>query len=185
MAGATLVTIAGFTWLFVLPQHLRGHAENPYAGIILFVILPVVFVLGLALIPVGAFLARRRIRTGLRRHTSRQTEFFAPTRNFLVVATIVNLIIGTQLTYRAVEHMETVQFCGSTCHVMKPEFSAHPHADHAGVVPWSAMSRPVSVGGWKEDERHRQLWEVMTNSYPRPIPSAMESNRLVRLFGDL
>jgi len=75
MAGATLVTIAGFTWLFVLPQHLRGHAENPYAGIILFVILPMVFVLGLALIPLGAFLGRRRIRTGLGctpldRHTS-------------------------------------------------------------------------------------------------------------------
>ena len=26
--------------------------------------------------------------------------------------TLVNVIVGTQATYRAVEHMETVQFCG-------------------------------------------------------------------------
>jgi nitrate/TMAO reductase-like tetraheme cytochrome c subunit len=184
MAGATLVTIAGVTWLFVLPQHLRGHAENPYAGIILFVILPVVFVLGLALIPLGAFLARRRIRTGLGGTPLDRQTSLRRLAIFLAVATVLNLIIGTQLTYRAVEHMETVQFCGSTCHVMKPEFSAHPHADHARVVCVECHVAP-GVGGWLESKMSgtRQLWEVMTNSYPRPIPSAMESNRLVSSSG--
>ena len=33
MVGATLVTVAGFTWLFVLPTQLRGYAENPHTGI--------------------------------------------------------------------------------------------------------------------------------------------------------
>jgi len=53
MVGATLVTVAGFTRLLVLPQQLRGHAENPYTRIILFVILPIAFILGLALIATG------------------------------------------------------------------------------------------------------------------------------------
>ena len=82
MAGATLVTIAGFTWLLVLPQQLRGHAENPYAGIILFVILPVVFVLGLALIPIGAFLARRQVRASIDQHASGQANVLTPARDF-------------------------------------------------------------------------------------------------------
>jgi len=37
--------------------------------------------------------------------------------------------------YRAVEHMNTNQFCGQTCHVMKPEFTAHAarHFEDAGT----------------------------------------------------
>ena len=29
MAGVTLVTLAGFSWLFLLPQNIRGHVSNP------------------------------------------------------------------------------------------------------------------------------------------------------------
>ena len=147
MAGAILVTIAGFTWLLVLPQQLRGHAENPYAGIILFVILPVVFVLGLALIPIGAFLARRQVRASID-HTplDRQTSL-RRLGVFLIVATIVNVIIGTQLTYRAVEHMETVQFCGKylSCHearVRSPS-ACRPCQDCLRRVSCRARSRWV------------------------------------------
>jgi hypothetical protein len=180
MIGATLVTVAGFTWLFVLPTQLRGHAGNPYTGIILFVILPIVFVLGLALMPIGAFLARRRIRTALDHAPLDRQTSLRRLGAFLAVATIVNVLIGTQLTYRAVEHMETVQFCGNTCHVMKPEFSAHKNAHHSRVACVECHVAP-GVGGWVQSKMSgtRQLFQVITDSYPRPIPSAMESNRLV------
>ena len=46
--------------------------------------------------------------------------------------TVANVVIGSQLTYRAVEHMETVQFCGQSCHVMQPEFTAHLLAAASG-----------------------------------------------------
>jgi hypothetical protein len=42
--------------------------------------------------------------------------------------TAANVIIGSQVSYRAAEHMDTVQFCGQSCHVMKPEFTAHLQA---------------------------------------------------------
>ena len=106
MVGATLVTVAGFTWLFVLPTQLRGYAENPHAGIMLFIILPVLFIVGLALIPIGAFLARRHIRTTLDRAPLDRQTSLRRLGIFVVVATILNVILGTQLTYRAVEHME-------------------------------------------------------------------------------
>ena len=49
-------------WLFMLPLEMRGHVDNPYIGILAFVVLPFVFFLGLALVPIGVFLARRRVR---------------------------------------------------------------------------------------------------------------------------
>ena len=53
---------------------------------------------------------------------------------FFAVTSAVNIIIGTQGTYRAVRHMETVQFCGQTCHVMKPENTAHLLPFHQAVA---------------------------------------------------
>ena len=61
MLGVALVTTAGFSWLFVLPTQLRGHTSNPYIGIVVFMFIPVIFILGLVLIALGIFLARRRI----------------------------------------------------------------------------------------------------------------------------
>ena len=55
---------------------------------------------------------------------------------FVAVMTAANLIIGSQLSYRGVEQMDTGQFCGQSCHVMKPEFTAPQLAPHrvAGCV---------------------------------------------------
>ena len=65
MLGVALVTTAGFSWLFVLPTQVRGHASNPYVGILVFIAIPAVFIAGLLLIALGVFLARRRIKEGL------------------------------------------------------------------------------------------------------------------------
>src|SRR3978361_594217 len=66
MLGVALATTAGFSWLFVLPLHLRGgKVDNPYIGILIFLIIPLVLILGLILIPVGVFLARRRVLSGM------------------------------------------------------------------------------------------------------------------------
>jgi len=44
MLGVALVTTAGFSWLFALPTQLRGHTSNPYIGIVVFIVIPMVFV---------------------------------------------------------------------------------------------------------------------------------------------
>jgi hypothetical protein len=99
---------------------------------------------------------------------------------FFVVMTIANLLIGSQVSYRAVEHMETVQFCGQSCHVMKPEFTAHQRTPHQAVACISCHVEP-GASGWVSSKMAgtRQLMGVMLNSYPQPIESAMESDRLV------
>ena len=55
MLGAALVTTAGFSWLFALPTQLRGHTSNPYIGIVVFLVIPIVFIVGLILIATRRF----------------------------------------------------------------------------------------------------------------------------------
>src|SRR5277367_574513 len=62
LLGVALVGTALISWLFVLPQQIRGHADNPYVGIVVFLVLPVLFFTGLLLISVGVYLSKRQIR---------------------------------------------------------------------------------------------------------------------------
>ena len=179
MLGVALATTAGFSWLFVLPQHLRGNVDNPYIGIVIFLIIPAILFLGLALIPVGIFLARRRVVSGLTAVADRRSAW-RRLGVFIGLMTFVNLVIGSQATYRAVAHMETDQFCVQSCHVMKPEFTAWKHAPHSHVECVECHIAP-GASGWFASKMSgtRQLLAVILNSHPRPIESAMESNRLV------
>src|SRR5215469_2972711 len=65
LLGGALLTTAVISWLFVLPQQIRGHVDNPYVGIIFFLVLPLVFFAGLVMVPVGIYLSKRNIRKGL------------------------------------------------------------------------------------------------------------------------
>ena len=67
LVGLALVTTAGISWLFVLPLRIRSHTDNPYVGIVVFLILPIVFFVGLALIPIGVYVSKRQLREGLAR----------------------------------------------------------------------------------------------------------------------
>ncbi|MGA3187669.1 MAG: NapC/NirT family cytochrome c, partial [Bryobacteraceae bacterium] len=146
MLGTTLVTLAGFSWLFLLPENLRGRVGNPYIGLLLFVAIPIVFFVGLALIPVGILLAKRRIGATMdalpdRKNALRRTAIF------FAVMTVANVIIGSQFSYRAVQHMDTPQFCGQSCHVMQPEFTAHQFPPHQAVGCAECHIGP-GAGGW-------------------------------------
>ena len=63
--GMGLVGTALISWLFVLPLQVRGHVDNPYIGIVVFMVIPIVLLAGLGMVPVGVFLARRRARQRL------------------------------------------------------------------------------------------------------------------------
>ncbi len=179
MAGVALVTLAGFSWLFALPLNIQGHVGNPYIGLLLFIAIPAVFFVGLALIPIGIALSRREVAAELT-HTTDRRAAWRRAGIFFAVMTLGNIVIGSQLTYRAVDHMETVQFCGQSCHVMKPEFTAHLRAPHQAVACASCHIAP-GASGWVAAKMSgtRQLKAVMFDSFPRPIESAMESDRLV------
>ena len=53
IVGAWLVTLSAFVFLLVFFIDLFGLHHNPYFGLLFFLILPVLFVFGLLLIPLG------------------------------------------------------------------------------------------------------------------------------------
>jgi nitrate/TMAO reductase-like tetraheme cytochrome c subunit len=180
LVGVALVTTAWLSWLFVLPHTIRGHVDNPYIGIIVFFILPAVLFAGLALIPLGAYLGKRRIQKGLEEAVFDRKAALHRLAWFFGVTTLLNVLIGTQFTYRAVKHMETPQFCGATCHTMSPELAAYQNSAHSRVECVECHVAP-GAAGWIHSKAQgiRQLVETLTKTYPTPIPSALESNRLV------
>ena len=179
LAGAALVTTAGISWLFVLPLQIRGHASNPYVGIVVFLILPVLFFAGLALIPIGIYFGKRRVQTGRENGFDRKAAL-RRVAWFLGLTTMLNVIIGTQFTYRAVAYMGTPQFCGQACHSMSPEFAAYANSPHFRVECVECHVAP-GAAGWVASKASgiRQLFATVANTYPRPIPPALESNSLV------
>ena len=175
LVGAAMLTTAVISWLFVLPHQIRGHVDNPYVGIVIFLILPLVFLAGLALIPIGIYLSARRIRMAFDRKIALQRLAW-----FFGITTFINVLFGTQVTYRAVKHMETAQFCGATCHTMNPELAAYENSPHSKVECVECHVAP-GAAGWLNSKTAgiRQLVETVLHTSPKPIPTAIESNRLV------
>jgi nitrate/TMAO reductase-like tetraheme cytochrome c subunit len=178
--GLAIVITAVSTWLFVLPTELREHVENPYKGAVVYLILPGVLFAGLGLVAVGILLGRRRIRERLRASLVDRRTTLQRLVAFLVIMVGANLLIGTQLTYRAVQYMDTPQFCGASCHAMRPQYVGHQDSNHASVACAECHVAP-GAGGWIAAKMNgtRQLWQTLTQSYPRPVPPALESGRLV------
>lgn len=180
LAGAALVATAAISLLFVESHEIRGHADNPYVGILVFLFIPLLFFAGLALIPVGVYLSKREIRTGLAPPAFDRKAALRRIVLFLGITTAINVLLGTQLTYRAVEYMETPNFCGNSCHTMKPEMSAYENSPHSRVECVDCHVAP-GASGWISSKVNgaRQLIQTILNSAPKPVPSALASNRLV------
>src|SRR3977135_3305224 len=64
VAGMVLTTISAALFATVLLADLFGLHSNPYIGIVFFLVLPALFVLGLILVPLGAWIERRRRASG-------------------------------------------------------------------------------------------------------------------------
>ena len=140
VVGALLATIGAVLFLIVFFLDLFGMHTNPYLGIVFFIVLPAIFVLGLILIPIGSWRERRRRLAG---HTGpfqwpRLDLNNTHQRNVviaIVALTFVNVVIISLASYSGVEYMDSVSFCGQVCHnVMMPEFTAHQDGPHARVA---------------------------------------------------
>ena len=73
LAGAVMTTVGAVAFLTLLAADLLGMFTNPYAGLVIFIVVPALFVFGLLLIPLGvwSYPAARSGRTRRRRSTGR------------------------------------------------------------------------------------------------------------------
>ncbi len=76
---------------------------------------------------------------------------------------------------------ESTGFC-SSCHVMKPEVTAYHSSPHSRVDCGTCHVGPgVLPAVQAKLANARYLWEVPTNSFPRPIPSPVKGMRPVEV----
>jgi hypothetical protein len=175
VAGILLTTVSIVLFLVLIATDLFGFHTNPYFGIFLFVVLPGFLLLGLLLIPLGAWMARRRRAAGKAPLAWPRIDLNNPTHRsaavIVVALTIVNVVIISLAAYRGVEYMDTVSFCGEVCHTpMRPEFVAHEGQPHANVKCVECHVAPGASGfGRAKLSGTRRLLAVVRNSYPRPI----------------
>ena len=188
LAGAILTTSAGLTLVaFWAYEILKGGPVHPYTGIVFFLILPGIFLIGLLLMPLGALLRRRKLRRegkltqpypaiDLRRPMLRRALVL------VIFASAVNAALMGIASYKGVEHMDSVEFCGQTCHVvMAPEYTAYRGSPHSRVpcvdchigsgAPWFVKAKISGV---------RQVFAVTLKTYSTPIASPVENLRPAR-----
>ena len=188
LSGVVLTTSSALTLIaFWFYDFLLPGPPHPYIGILLFLILPGIFVIGLLLIPLGIWLRRRALRArgqlpqiypaiDLRQPMVRQSLLLVS------IATFLNVLIFGTASYRGVAYMDSAQFCGQTCHtVMEPEFTAYqgsPHS-HVGCVDchigpgagWFVRSKLSGI---------RQVFAVTFHTYSRPIHAPVKYLRPAR-----
>jgi hypothetical protein len=182
MAGAALTSVSAVLFLIFFALDALSVFQNPYIGLLIYVALPVGFVVGLLLIPLGNWRLRRRELAG-RPSGWLTIDFGHPqtrmTAALIGFATVLNVVIISMASYGAVHYMETPGFCGQVCHsVMKPEFVAHQSGPHAKVA-----CVECHVGGGATSFARakitgvRQLAHLAIGKYPRPIPVPVRNMR--------
>lgn len=188
LIGGAITTASAFVLIGFWIVSIFGHAgsTNPYLGIVLDLFLPGLFVLGLILIPIGIWLRRRQLRaSGQLPSTYPQIDLHNPVFRrgieIVVVATFINFVIVGTATYRGVAYMDSPHFCGQSCHVMAPQWTAyqaspHSHVDCVECHVGSGMKSYVQakVNGTK------QLIEVTFHTWPTPILAPLNELRPAR-----
>ena len=153
--------------------------SNPYYGIVVFLVFPAFFVLGLILVPAGVWRCSKR-RGGLRNIPSVDVTGPAAIRFFglLGLLTVINVAIVSAGTYTSVKYMDSQQFCGSVCHVMIPQYTAYQDSAHSRVECVSCHVGPGAAWflHYKLSGIH-QVFAVTFKTYDRPIHAGNRSLR--------
>jgi hypothetical protein len=184
LVGAAIAAVSlGLIFFLILLETMTG-SPKPYMGIIAFVILPAIMIIGIAIAVVGIIREHRLGRTGTPHSIHLpQIDMNKPShrRAFTLfsVGTTLLLLFSAFGSFKAYEHTDSDQFCGQTCHtVMEPEFTAYQFSPHARVgcvkchigpgADWFVRSK---ISG------SYQLYAVAFDKYPRPIPTPIENLR--------
>jgi nitrate/TMAO reductase-like tetraheme cytochrome c subunit len=183
--GVVLTTLCGILMLILMGMNMAGVGGNPYLGIVTFLVLPAGFLLGLVLMPISRWRQKKHPDPAARLDFPVLDLNLPRVRNrfvFFLAITVVNLVLLAVAAAGAIEFMDSVEFCGKTCHaVMQPELTAHQNSPHARVRCVDCHIGPGA--GWFVRSKlsgTRQVFATMFHSYPTPIPTPVENLRPAR-----
>jgi hypothetical protein len=188
--GVALTTSAFLLFVFFELLQLAGILTNSYIGLISYMALPALFILGLILVPIGWWQYRRA--------TGRSTEELLSQRfpddmtrakrlgsslvATIALLTVVNILFLGIGGARMLHFMDTPEFCGTACHqIMEPEWTAYQNSPHAHV---KCVDCHVGEGGEALlNAKLNGLWQVISATfdlYERPVPTPVHQLRPAR-----
>ncbi len=183
-AGAIIASVSFGLILFLSVLDATAAEENPYLGIITFIIFPSILIIGLLLIALGIYKAHKQKVHG----TYKASKFPVLDLNnpkhrisftIFSVGTILFLVFSAFGSFKAYEYTETVEFCGTVCHnVMNPEYTAYKNSPHSRVA---CVQCHIGAGTtWYVKSKISgayQVYSVLFNKYSKPIPTPVENLR--------
>jgi nitrate/TMAO reductase-like tetraheme cytochrome c subunit len=183
--GSVIVVAAIVSILLLFFIELTSATDNPYIGILTYIILPGFLILGLLVVVTGMLLERRRRRRNPDSevpHYPRIDFNIARQRNWAIAVlslAFVFVCASAFGSFRAYEYTESNEFCGKACHsVMKPEFVAFHATSHAKI-----RCVDCHVGHGAESYARskmagtRQLFSLITGTYSRPVETPVHNMR--------
>lgn len=183
LAGLVLVAASLFAFVLLATLDTLGRTSNPYIGVLTYLVTPMFSTLGVGMILMGMWLARRNYFKYTDRPVSVSIDLARPRDRRLlgafIVGSLVFLVITAVGTYQSYHFTESVTFCGQACHtVMEPEHVLYQQSPHARVT--CAECHIGSGAQWfvkaKISGLH-QVYAVAANTYPRPVPTPIKDLR--------
>jgi hypothetical protein len=183
LIGAAIAVVSLGLIFFLMVLESLAETPKPYMGIVAFVLLPAVLLIGLFILIFGILRERKRVHDGKPETRMPQIDLNNPKHRtaFVVfsIGTILLLMLSAFGSYQAYEHTDSDTFCGTTCHtVMEPEFTAYQNSPHARVGCVKCHIGPGA--GWFVRSKLSgayQVYATLFNKYPRPIPTPIENLR--------
>lgn len=187
--GASLTTVSAIAIVLVVLLGVFNFVHSGYLGIMSFIVLPGLMLIGLLSVALGHYWAYLRrggivfaeeadalLVIDLRKAATRRTAAL------VVFLSMANIFLVSAVGYKGVEYSESVEFCGTVCHtVMEPEYTAYLDSPHSKVscaechigpgAPWFVKSKISGVS---------QVFGVLFDTYHRPVPTPINNLRPAR-----
>jgi len=187
MFGVVLTTSAFILFILFEFSVATGWVDNAYLGLISFLALPTIFIVGLGLIPFGWWrYSKLRGRPFMDLFAVHFTDSDLRAKStgtrvvrFFVLLTLVNVIFMGVVGTTTIHFMEGVKFCGTACHsVMGPEWETYQKSPHSNVKcvdchvgeGFGALLNSKLNGAW-------QLLSVTFGLYEAPIATPVHNLR--------
>ena len=188
LIGATVALISFFMIVFLFAVTILFEQRSTYIGLTIYILLPSVMIVGLLVIPIGMWRKTKKEKgkepaTEMRWPRIDLNDIRHRHGFFIFAFTTIILLFASALgSYQAFHLTESTAFCGKLCHsVMKPEYTAYQQSPHARVncvechvgpgADWYVRSKLSGL---------RQVYAVLADTYPRPIPTPIENLRPAR-----
>ena len=135
IVGALMAAASAVVFIVLAIAAAAGMFHNPYAGLVIFIGIPALFVTGLLFMPAGMWLQRRKRARDPHADEWPVLDFRHPSvrRTALMIASITaaNIVLVLLAGYGGLHWMESPAFCGQVCHTpMQPQFMAWQDASH-------------------------------------------------------